>query len=150
LKVFLIIIHLIFYPIIGLLLSLFISLATGLVFLLYGLAFVILIPFSPFYVICCLCGENGVIIAKIFLYLAMSSLVMILISPFILLGGLLISLCDFFKNYFFIVTQRISPNNKFRKNNRILLSLTLWYVSKIIGLLNKFKDKLVKKSTLNK
>lgn len=150
LKIFLYIIESIFYPLLGLLLSILIGLTTGLVFLLYGIATSILIPFVPFFFICCLCGENGMIISKIFFYIALSSLVCIFLSIFFLLGGILISLCELFKNYYFLLIGKINPNNKFKKNYNLLLSFTFTYVSKIIENLNGFKESIIKKSTPQK
>jgi len=122
------------------------SMAISLTFLFYGIATSILIPFCPFFILCCLCGQNGILIAKINFYLVLSSLIILLLTPFIFLGGLLNSLCEFFKNYYFIAIQRISPTNKFKKNYRLLLSLTNGSVSRIIDYLSKLKQKLIKKS----
>lgn len=146
LKLFMIILHILFYPIIGLLVSLFITVSTALIFILYSIITFILVPFIPFFIICCLCGENGIIIAKVFFYFAISSLIVIVISPFILIGGIFISLSEFFKDYYFIAIQRINPNNKFRKNYLLLLSLTYGYINRVGTSLSRLKEKLIKKT----
>ncbi len=150
LKIFLFIIEIIVYPIFGLLSSIFISISCSFIFLFFGVITAFFLPFIPFFFICCLCGENGIIAAKIFLFVSISSLISILVSPFIIVGGFIISILEIFKNYYFFFICKIIPSNKFQKNYNLLLSFTYAYIFKIIEILIRMKDHLIKKSTAKK
>jgi hypothetical protein len=146
-KIFLIFFYFIFLPPFGLILSFLTFFIISIIFFLFCLITILLFPFFPFYFLFCLCSQNGIMLSKICLFLAFSSLLHLLIFILISIIGIIISILEFLKNYFFILTFKINPYKKFKENICLLMLFTFWFYYKMIDFLLNIRINLISKIT---
>lgn len=108
--------ELIFYPIIMLILYLIFSVIQGIIFVVVGALMAILIPFFPFYLICCCCGQNGMALGSLLCGLSALSVIIIVAGALSIAFSPLVALWQFFYVFYLIFTGKVSPYYSFDNN----------------------------------
>lgn len=99
----------IFYPAIMLLLYLIYFCITGVFLIIIGTILAISIPFLPFTILSCLCGEKGKAFGSFMCGISVLSILMIFSGMLSIAFSPLIAIWEFFYVYYIIFSERISP-----------------------------------------
>ncbi len=106
----------------------------------------LLIPFFPFYLICC-CLKDTKSLAKILLSYAFGSIFFIIIFSLGLAFSPLIALGNLFFAYYLILCRKVCPYYTFKYNWQNLLKFYIWCMV-LIDKFNKEEEKRLKKKNI--
>lgn len=104
-----------FYPPIMLVYYLLVLILSCIVMIVLGALMIVLLPFFPFYLICCAC-EKGRPIASILCSLSALGIVLIITSALYLAFSPLIAVGYFFWTYVLIFSGKVNPRNSMAEN----------------------------------